>query len=252
MRAVALKAGDRIQRWLQRFGLHVSRGAPNRFAAIPAALAHLHRRGFRPTVVIDGGANVGRWTSTAHALFSDAAFHMVEPQPTCVALLEDLRRRLPRTTLSAVALAAPGVERVRMIGVAPGGLSEGAFVTDDPDAEATTLPASTLDALFADRITAADRVFLKLDLEGQELNALRGAERLLPSVDVVLCEVHFFDPYRSGCAVFGQVADFLAARGFEVYDIAALMPRARDGRLNVGDVVFARSDSALCQDVSWQ
>jgi FkbM family methyltransferase len=251
MTVFAPQAADRVQRWLRRFGLHVARSAPNRFAAIPVALAHLHSRGFRPTFVIDGGANVGRWTSTAHALFAGASFHMVEPQPGCAPVLEDVCRRLPRVSLSAVALAAPGVERVRMIGVEPGGHSEGAFVTDDPKAQTTTLPASTLDALFADRVTPDDRVFLKLDLEGQELNALRGAERLLPAVDVILCEVHFFDPYHSGCAVFGEVAAFLSARGFDVYDIAALMPRARDGRLNVGDVVFARRESPLCEDVSW-
>jgi FkbM family methyltransferase len=255
MRALMTKlvpaAGDAVQRMLRRFGLHVSRSDPNRFAAIPVVLAHLHCSGYRPRVVIDGGANVGRWTSMAHALFEDASFHMIEPQPGCAAFLDRVRQRLPRVSLHAVALSAPGVESVRMTHIAVDSHSEGAFVTDDPAIATTALPAATLDGLFADRVTRSDRVFLKLDLEGQELNALLGAERLLPLVEVILCEVRFFDIDRSGCAVFGHVAEYLWARGFEVYDVAALNPRVRDNRLSFGDVVFVRRDSALREDVNW-
>jgi FkbM family methyltransferase len=252
MSDLTMRAGDALQQWLQRFGLHVSRSAPNRFAAIPVTLAHLHSRGYRPRFVIDGGANVGRWTSTAHAIFPEASFHMVEPQPSCQAILAEVCRTLPRVSVAAVALSSPGTARVRMMNVADDSRSEGAFVTDDPAAEAATLPATTLDALFADQAKIEDRVFLKLDLEGHELKALRGAERLLPAVEVILCEVRFFETHNSGCAVFGQIAEFLWDRGFEVYDIAALMPRGRDGRLFFGDVVFARRDSALRDDVAWR
>ena len=73
----------------------------------------------------------------------------------------------------------------------------------------------------------------------------------MPSVEVILCEVAFLDSHHSGNAVFGQIAAFLWDRGFEVYDVATLLPRVRDNRLLFGDVVFVRRDSALRQDVSW-
>ena len=252
MRNLGAWAVDAVQRWLWRRGLHAARSAPNRFAAIPVVLAHLQSRGYRPRVVIDGGANVGRWTSMAHALFPDASFHMIEPQASCLPILEAIGRRLPRVAIVNAALSSPGVESVRMTHIAADSRSEGAFVTDDPAIATTAVPAITLDALCADVCTPADRVFLKLDLEGQELNALHGAERLLASVEVILCEVHFFDTFHSGVPVFGQVAEFLWDHGFEVYDVAALMPRSRDGRLYLGDVVFVRRESPLLEDVAWQ
>ncbi len=45
---------------------------------------------------------------------------------------------------------------------------------------------------------------------------------------------------RRGNAVFGEIAAFLWQHGFEVYDVATLLPRVRDNRPLFGDVVFAR------------
>jgi FkbM family methyltransferase len=247
------KTADAVQRWLWRRGVHVARSAPNRFAAIPEALRQLHRRGYRPRVVIDGGANVGRFTSIAHELFPDAAFNLIEPQPGCAPFLDALTRRVPSAAIFPLALTSPGVEQVRMLGAEADSHGESAWVVEgDTSAQTMTLPATTLDGLFAGRYTRADRVLLKLDLEGQELNALRGAERLLTIVELVLSEVRFFEIHHSGQPAFRDIAEFLWARGFELYDVAALMPRARDGRLYLGDVVFVRRDSALLEDVAWQ
>src|SRR4051812_30018490 len=89
---------DAAQRWLWRRGIHVARSAPNRFAAIPALLAQLHARGYQPRAVIDGGANVGRFTSIAHEHFPGAAFKLIEPQPGCAPFLSELARRIGLAT----------------------------------------------------------------------------------------------------------------------------------------------------------
>ena len=90
---------------------------------------------------------------------------------------------------------------------------------------------------------------MKLDLEGHEVAALEGAGAALKSVEVIVAEVHFFDVYKIGLPVFGDLVRFLDARGFDVYDIAALASRPSDGRLRTGDVVFVRRGSALLDDV---
>ena len=93
---------------------------------------------------------------------------------------------------------------------------------------------------------------LKLDLEGHEAVALRGAARLLAVVEVVVSEVQFFPISDNGRPVFADMAGLLRGRGFELYDFACLAPRPRDLRLRMGDVVFARRDSSLLADRSWQ
>jgi hypothetical protein len=43
---------------------------------------------------------------------------------------------------------------------------------------------------------------------------------------------------------------FFDEHGFELYDIAALSGRLRDNRLAGGDLIFARRDSELMQDLA--
>ncbi|MGE3276028.1 MAG: FkbM family methyltransferase [Vicinamibacterales bacterium] len=235
-------------------GLRVTRRRPeNRFDAMGETLAALASRGYAPRVVIDGGSNVGQWAGTAHQVFPDAAFHLVEPQPGCHPALEALG--WPRLTLHKTALTAPGQASVRMITMDDTGHGTGSFVArpgefdHDPD---MTVPAATLDALFASRVTADDRVLLKLDLEGHEREALDGARALLRMVEVLVLEVRFYDFEQSGRGTFGEMVEWLAARGFALYDVAALGGRPSDGRLKIGDVLFVRAGTPLVASASWE
>jgi FkbM family methyltransferase len=230
---------------LGSIGYRVSRLPANRFDAMEATLAALARRGYRPRVIVDGGANLGQWAARARRCFPVAALHLVEPQPACASALRALEDAC--TFLHSVALSEPGVARVRLVG---GGT--GAWVARpgeaSPDGAEQECPATTLDALLGDRVTAADRVLLKLDLESHELEALRGAERLLGAVEVIVTEVQFYPLDDNGRACFLDLALHLRARGFELHDLAALAARARDGRLRSGDAVFVRDGSPLAAD----
>jgi FkbM family methyltransferase len=60
--------------------------------------------------------------------------------------------------------------------------------------------------------------FLKLDIQGSELKALQGAEKILKRVAVVHCEVEF-SPIYEGQPLFPEIQRFLNARGFELIDL---------------------------------
>ena len=113
-----------------------------------------------------------------------------------------------------------------------------------------SIPARTLDGLFADVISRNSRVLLKLDLQGYELHALRGATNVLPHIEAVLTEVSFFaQAYEPSIA---ELLAFLNDAGFELYDVAALAGRTRDNRLRQGDFVFVRKGSELLKDCHWE
>jgi FkbM family methyltransferase len=238
-----------------RLGLDVRRLGPrNRFEAMGGTLRMLAARGYRPRVVIDGGANLGTWTQLAQESFPDATFHLVEPQAACQARLAE--RTGPKYHLHRWALTRPGVSSILLASRGGGGIGRGAFVIVDRAAvpagtDVETCPAATLDELFATRVESGDRALLKLDMEGHELEALRGGVALLPRVEVMVCEVSFFDVWSAGHVLFHDVFDFVRARGFTLYDFAALSGRRRDGRLVFGDAVFVRQGSPLLEDVSW-
>jgi len=216
------------------------------------ALRLLHRSGFRPRVVIDCGANCGQWFEVASNVFADAEFHLIEPQAYCWPALERAAAARGRTNIHRTVVTAPGRT---IVGMARGGAegNTGAFVVSQDEAIPVDVQsvATTLDSLLAKRVEAGDRALLKLDIEGHELPALEGAADLLTRVEVVVSEVRFFDINRHGRPQFGDVAAFLDARDFALFDFAALASRARDLRLRIGDAVFVRRSSPLAKDVSW-
>jgi FkbM family methyltransferase len=252
--AIGDTAKSAAKKFLERMGLHVARGPANRFEAMEHALMQLRSRGYAPRVVIDGGANVGRWTELAHTIFPDADYLLVEPQPACLPALQDVARRRPRVQVFNYALTEPGRDSVTMIGSDSDSTSEGAWIPlDSRGANAgLQVPANTLDALFAKRSDQTSRTFLKLDLEGYEYSAFLGATELLKSVEVILSEVRFYDVERSGHHTFTDIVSLLREHRFIVYDVVRLLPRSRDGRLFFGDVLFVRKDAPLAADVSWR
>lgn len=239
---------------LRAIGWRLSRYRPqSRYQAIDESLELMRDAGYLPRVVIDAGANVGTWTRMASGVFPNATFILIEPQPLCREPLLELAQGLPRALVHSVAVTEPGVSELRMFG--EGECSTGAFVghsgEGSPDATSLLVPALTLDELLADRIVPEDRTLMKLDLESHELTALRGATRCLPKIEVVLTEVTLYDIEGGGRPVFADYVAFLAAAGFDLYDIAALSPRPRDLRLRQADVLFARRDSPLLADKRW-
>ena len=194
------------------------------------------------------------WARMAHSIFPDAAIHAIEPQPVCRAFLDQLARRAGRITVHPVAVTDAGVTRVRLIGGGKAGGGTGAWVARSGEYAAGDLEcaATTLDSLFADRVTRQDRALIKLDLEGHELVALRGGARVLQAAELVMTELRFFELDDSGRPLLADVLNFLGQREFVVYDLASLSSRPRDMRLRMGDIIFARRDSPLLADRSWE
>lgn len=113
------------------------------------------------------------------------------------------------------------------------GLAEMITVVESMEVETTRL-----DDVVHERID-----MLKLDVQGAELDILRGAERLLEDVLVIHAEVEFFPIYNDQ-PLFDDVFRFLVARGFELFDLPRLVRYSYDGmsdrleRLLWADSVF--------------
>jgi hypothetical protein len=82
---------------------------------------------------------------------------------------------------------------------------------------------------------------LKMDIQGNELEALRGAEQTLATGGVLLVftEVAFV-PLYSGGVLFNELARYLADRGFSLFNLYELQS-GHLGQLRFGDAIFVSS-----------
>jgi FkbM family methyltransferase len=198
------------------------------FRYVGVALRHLVQPNFS---CIDGGAHIGSVLSKFVRL-SPGGHHMaIEPVPFKA---DWLRRRYPHADVREVAISdepgrfrfyedrkRPGYSGLRML--------DGAFEVATYDVD-----VARLDDLVGDR----EFQLVKLVLEGAELPALRGAERLLERCRPILL---FECGVPSALELFGyertDVWDFLHTGGYDVY-------LARDvvfGREPIGRDEFRRA-----------
>ncbi len=221
----------------------------NRFDAIYEMLSELKNRGFCPARIIDGGANIGNFSRNARHVFPNAEIDLIEPQPACYDALKRFERENNFFVhhFALVAESSPG--QTISLAVDPNGITTGAHIALPSTINTADVPTVTLDQLLDAQIGNQDRVFIKLDLQGYELEALKGASNVLRKTEVILTEVSFFSQVYEPS--ISQVIRFLDGRGFFLYEIAALSPRSRDGRARQGDFIFVHRDSILMADNSW-
>ena len=105
------------------------------------------------------------------------------------------------------------------------------------------LSMTTLDSVVAGRKLAGP-ILLKADVQGYELEVLRGASQTLRNVEVILLEVSTL-PFNVGAPLFAEVVAFMAEQRFLVYDLCSLFRRQSDDAVFQVDVLFVREDSAL-------
>lgn len=163
--------------------------------------------------VVDVGANSGVFSCVAAGL--GKAVHAFEPMPQNLRILArtidhngfgDKVQVYPLAVSSAVGIA-------RFFGKGQGAsLIEG--WAGQPSYDAILVPTNTLDNLLAQRL-AGSRVLLKIDVEGAELEVLKGAAQLLGNCTGVMLENGISRNVPGGKnAAFAAIFEFLDQQGF--------------------------------------
>ena len=185
---------------------------------------------FAPTAMLDVGANLGYYSLHAVRLGLCQTIHAVEGSPRFF-------RRLQRN------IAANGFEdRVRPVFAAVGDAARDIRI-DTPDGMLTNVRATTLDALFDFK---GERLAVKMDIEGHEESALRGAEKLLQDNEIFL-QVEIW-AHKVGCIrhLESRGLRLIANVGQDFYFVssgAGIVARAVD-EFGGPDFHFVREDDA--------
>lgn len=212
------------------------------------SLRRMQHLGFNPAVVIDVGAYIGEWTRSFKRVFPRARILMVEPQPGHLNRLRAVAATFNGVELAPVLCGAREQDSVpfHMCESASSVLMESARPTV---VSTISVPMTTLDKFTTDTVFARPD-FIKLDVQGYELEVLRGAELVLSSSEAVLMEVNLLG-ILDGAPLFHESTQFMSERGFQVYDICTFFRRPYDGALWQVDVIFVRSSSTLVASTRW-
>jgi FkbM family methyltransferase len=193
--------------------------------------------------VIDGGANEGGFAEWIRGVSPAAAIHSFEPVPWLYKPLAD--RFKGDGNFFPYPLALGDTDNEAEFEINTDSYSSSLLPIDDGAAaffpglsrsSVIRVPVTTLDTWATGRDLSRP-LLLKLDLEGNELAALRGATLLLKQVDYVLAEINFV-LLRQGQPSFHEIEKFLAERSFEVMDVYPGHQDRRTGRSIWADVLF--------------
>jgi FkbM family methyltransferase len=165
----------------------------------------------RGETTVDAGANIG-YTTSVLALCSGSRGRVLafEPHPLLVELMTENISRWPRARVGDVVVHPTALsDRASRAWLNPGWNLGASTVALEPESSAYSIDVMQLDSI----IEEARIGLWKLDVEGHELHAIRGAEKLIETHRVrdLLFEEHRGYP--------SDVTDFLEAAGYTVFGL---------------------------------
>ncbi|HYE48435.1 MAG TPA: FkbM family methyltransferase [Azospirillaceae bacterium] len=196
-------------------------------------------------LVIDAGAHHGQFSLLAAALWPQAEIHAFEPQPDAArrfmaVFAGDRRVHLHRCALGAAdgTAALTVSRRSDNSSLLPPSPAQIDFAPGTGPAGRIDVPLRRLDGVLSVHDLAGRPTLLKIDVQGSELEVLRGAEGLLGAVDHVYAEVSFL-PLYEGQPLADSIVAFLAGHGLRMAGIGGVA-RDRRERCVQADFLFAR------------
>jgi len=187
-------------------------------------LAHIKKYLPEKPIIVEAGAFDGRETIRMAKLWPQGTIHTFEPVPELYKQLKENTKHLPNVICYQLALSdATGTSTLYISEkpTKPGRASQAnSLLKPDKRLELSPLifprtiavPTMTINDWAAQH--AIDHVdFLKLDVQGYELNIIKSCQRMLATVKIILTEVEFVSAYQNQY-LYAEVKLWLETHGF--------------------------------------
>lgn len=204
--------------------------------------------------IIDAGANVGQFARAGATVFPSARILSIEPVPDVAAQLRNNLSDCPQVTVYETCVGDID-GRIKINRNAYTQASSILNIRSD-SGKGGDLATAQVEVPIGqlDNVLPLDTIqrpcLLKLDLQGYELAALRGAEKLLQQVDFVVVETAFREMYE-GEPVFRDIEQHLNERGFRFLRPLAFL-QLKSAEIIQMDALFVRAEwrSSLSQSLA--
>lgn len=197
--------------------------------------------------IFDVGANRGDISHLYHDVFPEAEIHAFEPFPQTYGVLEE--NFSGATFMHCVPKALSNTEGVRQLyvnkNVDTNSLLKPTRMGLSSDSQVENLSRIDIQTTTLDIYCAQNGIeridILKMDVQGGELDILKGAQRLLEQnkIGLIYTETYFLEQYE-GHPLFHEISGLLHKYGFYLQDIYS--PIYGKGCLAWADVIFVKRD----------
>jgi len=194
--------------------------------------------------ILDIGANIGQSAKKFRREFPDAKIYCFEPLPEAYAQLRawsETQNNVVHTFNVALGAEAGSVEMYRHIDhIASSSLLETTTTSTSlypqtKNQEKVAIPLATLDEI-GDGLDLEADIFIKLDVQGFELDVIAGGKKTLAKARALILEVSLMPLYVNQAAFDGLVAELSEAG----YDYAGNVDQvyAKNGEVAYIDALF--------------
>jgi FkbM family methyltransferase len=197
--------------------------------------------------VVDVGANRGQFALVALELFPQAHIVSLEPLAGPSSTYAEVFDGDPRVTLHRVALGPESRTSVMHVSrqddsssLLPITSTQSTIFTGTEEVGTETVRIVALRSILTAQQIASPAL-LKLDVQGFEIEALKGCDDLLDCFDTICAEGSFVELYE-GQALADELIAHLRGRGFSLDRMYGTISD-RGGRAIQADMVFRRTDS---------
>lgn len=196
--------------------------------------------------VLDIGANTGQFATLFHRLAPDVRIISLEPLPDCFAVLEKNLATIPGASAYPLAIGAengkatihrsdftPCTSFLAKSDLLDAEFGEGAHI-GNVEVEVVRLDD------FTDRFDLEDELMIKMDVQGFELEVIKGGTKTFQRAALVATEVCFFPRLYQSQPLFDDIYRALRSMNYVYMGNPEQLAGVKDPRIAEADAVFEK------------
>ena len=216
-------------------------------------LEDLKTRGLKCETVLDVGANNAEWSRMAKNIFPNSSFCLIEPQ---IEMKEKLESFCYQFNDSVYFLAGAGAKKGILTLTIWDDLKGSSFLPNQDQNSTNEKQQRDIDIITIDDLIDSGKIkkpeLLKLDVQGFELEALKGAKKTFGYTEVYILEASLFSfSDLPGAPILSDVINFMSERDYVIYDFPGFLRRPFDGALGQCDICFVKRNGFLRASNVW-